>query len=349
MSDRKLRVGVVGASFGGVVHAPAFSAQGRFEVVALASPTRAADVAKARGIARAFPSTDEMLANVDLDVVAVASPPFDHRASVLAALARGKHVLCEKPFALDVAEAEELVAAAKSAGTVCALAHEFRFTSARIAIAQLVRNGHLGPLRAMESTWFGTMLRASAERPHSWWFERRRGGGVTGAILSHLVDQCTALAGRPPVRANGYERTANPTRRAGDATFVSDVADGAFATVDYGDGLIATIAADGTRAVESSTLAVHGEGRTAVASGKNIMDVTTFVVDDDETAELELAAQPHANLAAAHPNLPPFVTLLDAFAGAIDGKPDPHLPTFEDGLATQRVLEAIGYSAPSLA
>ena len=261
-AERRYRVGVVGASFGGSVHVPAYVAQGRFDVVALASPNRAADVAKARKIPHAFATTDEMLAACELDVLSVASPPFDHRATVLAGLARGLHVMCEKPFALNVADAEEMTEAAARAGTVCAIAHEFRYTPSRAAIRELVENGHLGALRAIEMLWYSTMLRADRERPHSWWFERAKGGGITGAILSHLIDQSTWLAGRAPLRATGYERTANPDRHANGAGFRSDVADGAFVTIDYGDGLIATVTADGTRAVDGTTVAVHGESRT---------------------------------------------------------------------------------------
>ncbi len=345
---KKLRVGVVGASFGGVIHVPAFRAQGRFDVVAIASPNRAAEVARARKIPAAFASLDDMLAATQLDVLSIATPPYEHRAAVLAALERGLHVLCEKPFGLNVAQAEEMCAAAERAGTVCALAHEFRYTPARRALHELVTNAHLGPLRAIEATRFDTFLGADVERPKTWWFERRRGGGISGAILSHLIDEANWLAGRRPLRATGYERTAVVERHAGGERFRSDVADGAFATIDYGEGIIATVTADATRAVESSTLAVHGARRTAVASGDNMLDVTTFVVDADETAELQLAPQAHPNLATAHPNLPPFVTLLDAFAAAIDGAAiDGSLadvPTFADGLATQRVLEAVGYS-----
>jgi predicted dehydrogenase len=344
LSDRRFRVGILGASFGGSVHAPAFAAQGRFDVVAIASPNRAVDVAKARKIPHAFATLEEMLAGCELDVLSIASPPFDHRDAVLAGLARGLHLLCEKPFATNVADAEEMVAAAERAGTVCAVAHEFRYTPSRIAIRELVHNGHLGALRAIEVLWYSGMLRANRGRPNSWWFERARGGGITGAILSHLVDQASWLSGRTPLRATGYERTANPTRSADGTTFASDVADGAFATIDYGDGLIATVTADGTRAIDSVTFAVHGELRTAVASGENVIDVDTFVVDDEETSELGLAPQPHAHLSAAHANLPAFVTLIDDFARALDGEPN-DLPTFADGLATQRVLAAIGYSA----
>ncbi len=340
----RYRVGVVGSSFGGSVHIPAFAAQGRFDVLALASPTRAQEVAAERNVPHAFTSLDAMLDAIELDVVSIASPPFAHHPAVLASLERGKHVLCEKPFTLDVAQAEELAGAAVRAGTVCALAHEFRYTPSRQALHELVRNGHLGTLRGIEITQNSTMLRAQAERPNSWWFERRRGGGITGAWMSHLVDQANWLAGRAPRRIAGFERTANPQRRCGGDVFTSDVADGAYATLDYGEGLIAVVSIDATRAVESVTLAVHGELRTAVASGPDALSLKAFIVDDDETAELELAPQPHANLAAVHPNLPSFVTLLDAFAARLDGNPAA-LPTFADGLQTQRVLETIGYHA----
>ncbi len=340
---KRYRVGVLGAGFGGAVHAPAYIAQGRFDVVAIASPNRAAAVAKARKIPHAFTSLDEMLAGCELDVLSIATPPFNHREAVLAGLARGLHVLCEKPFALNVADAEAMLAAAERAGTVCALAHQYRYTPARAALRELVQNDHLGALRAIEVLSYSSILRAERERPNSWRFERARGGGISAAILCHLIDQATWLAGRPPVRATGFERTANPLRHADATTFPSDAADGAFATIDYGNGLIATVTADGTRAVESATIAVHGETRTAVSSGPNGIDLTTFVVDDDETSELGLTPQAHANLAIAHPNLPAFVTLLDDFVRALDGD-DSDIPTFDDGLATQRVLAAIGYS-----
>ena len=86
----------------------------------------------------------------------------------------------------------------------------------------------------------------------------------------------------------------------------------------------------------------HGETRAAVASGPSILEGTMFTVDEEETAELQLLANPHEKLASIHPNVPPFVSLLDEFAKALDGEPAA-LPTFADGVATQRVLAAVGY------
>jgi predicted dehydrogenase len=339
---KKIRVGVVGAGFGALVHAPAFRTHERFELLAIASPSRANDEAKKQGIPHAFSSCEEMLASVELDLVSVASPPFAHHCDVSAALRRGKHVLCEKPFALNLAQAQELQAVAQSAGTVCAIAFEFRYASSVIATRELVANEHLGALRQIEITHFGSKLRASGDRPNSWWFDRNRGGGVANGYMPHLIDLALHVAGRAPKNTLGFLRTANPQRRSKEEIFTSTVADGAFALLDFGAGLAATITSDLTHVADSALVAVHGEQRTIVSSGTSLHETTTFVVDDEETAELELRANPRAQLAIAHPSLPLFLSLLDDLAQTIDGKPNT-IPTFADGLAVQQCLKAIGY------
>ncbi len=87
------------------MHVPGFAAHERFEAVAIASPTSEPGVAKRRMIPHAFRSTAEMLADIKLEVLAATSPP-----SVSAGLQSGLHALCEKPFALDLAEAVEMLA-----------------------------------------------------------------------------------------------------------------------------------------------------------------------------------------------------------------------------------------------
>jgi predicted dehydrogenase len=344
--NKRWRVGIVGSGFGAAVHLPAFRAQGAFDVVALASPNRAESIAKEQAVPHSFALLSEMLDGVELDVVSIATPPYDHLPAVIACLERGKNVLCEKPFALSVAEAEQMQDAALRARTVCAIAHEFRYTPSRLAMHELIDNGHLGALREIEYTVFYKMLRAHVERRNNWWFRKERGGGLAGAILSHMADTVSWLAGRPPVRSVGLARTANVQRTFEGERFESDVDDGAFALVDYGNGLVGRITVDGTRAVESATLAAHGEKMSTVASGSSILDAKMFTIDEDETSELELQPDPHVKLAKTHPNLPPFVNLLDEFAKALDGKPA-DLPTFEDGVNTQRVLEAVGFGVES--
>lgn len=339
----KLRVGIVGSGFGGAVHAPAFALHPRFEVVAIASPVNAERVARERKIPRAFRSAEEMLAGAELDVVSVASPPFDHHRSAIAALAAGKHVLCEKPLALTVAEAEEMLTASERAGVVAAVAFEFRYVPAVIAIKELIENGHLGALRELEVARLSRELLAGNPLGRApWWFERARGGGVTSAVLPHAFDLATHLVGRPPRATHGFLRTANPERIAPDGErFTSSAADGAFAYVDYGDGLVARCANDSTTVVESTTVAAHGETRSAVANGTFFHDLSVFAIAEDEQDELQIAPSPYAKHEAVHGNLPFFLPLLDAFAERID-LGTPGVPSFGDGLTVQRQLNAIG-------
>ncbi len=342
MSER-LRIGIVGAGFGVKAHLPALLAHERYEVVALASPSSAAGVAKERGIPHVFASCAEMVRGCELDAVTVASPPFAHREDVLAALAAGKHVLCEKPFALNVSHAEEMLAASQRAGTACGLAHEFRWIPARQAIKELIVNGHVKPLREIEVAQLSTFLRMDGTRERGWWFDRDRGGGIAGALLSHVIDMASWLAARPPQHTTGFLRTANPQRHDAKGEFISDVDDGAFALVDYGDGLVARLCVDATVAQSSFTLAAHAENRTAVESGPSAVETTLYAVDERETSELQCKPSPYARFSSVQPNVPYLMELYDAFATAIAGK-ESALPTFAEAVETQKVLAAIGFS-----
>lgn len=338
----RYRIGIVGAGFGLRVHLPALRNHPRFDVVALASPSSAHQAARNENVPHAFRSCAEMVAGVALDAITVASPPFAHYDDVLAALAQRKHVLCEKPFALRVADAHRMLDAARTAGTACGVAHEFRFVPQLQALKELVVNGHLDPLRNIEISLLRPSLRLHDRRARGWWFERERGGGLTGAVMSHLIDQAYWLAGRPPLRVLGFHRTANAERIDERGEFHSDVADGAFALFEYTGGLVARVGVDGTAAVESYACALHGERRTAVASGPWITNVTLYTVDADETSELECKASPYARYAGIDASVPPMMELYDEFVKKIEGNPNV-LPSFEDALQTQEALAAIGY------
>ena len=336
------RVGIVGSGFGVRSHLPTLTAHPRFEVLALASPNNATRVAAERGVPHAFKSAAEMVAGVKLDAIVVASPPFTHRDDVIAGLGAGLHVLCEKPFALNVAQAQEMVDAAKRAGTACGVSHEFRWIPERIALKQLIDNGHLAPLREIEITQLAGFLRLDGRRKRGWWFDKQRGGGMGGALLSHIIDTATWLAGRPPVRSSGFLRTANPQRTDADGTFDITADDGAFATIDYGDGLIARVCCDGTCAVDQFTLAVHAENRTAVASGPGMHELRLFAVGAEETDELEVKPSPYASFKSVDQHVPCLLELYDEWVKQIETGSS-LLPTFEDALVTQRVLASIGY------
>ncbi len=341
---KRLRIGIVGAGFGAIGHLPALLNHPRFEVIAIASPTSAPAIAREANLPFAFASCEEMLAGCSLDAVTVASPPFAHAGNVLAALAAGKHVICEKPFALGVADAQAMLEAANAAGTACGVAHEFRFIPQIQALKELAEHRHLGDLRDLEITLLRSSLRRSERRPRSWWFDARRGGGLAGAVLSHLIDQASWLGNYVPEATMGFRRTANAQREDDSGPFESTVDDGAFALVDYGNGFVARLAADGTAAVESYTCALHGEKRTAVASGPALTELTLYTVDAEETDELTCTPSRYSAYESLGANVPPLMELYDELVKKIEGKANA-LPSFEEALATQKALAALGYGS----
>lgn len=342
------RVGIVGSGFGGKVHAPAYTLHPDFEPVAIASPNNAHKVAEERKIPRAFGSLDAMLAAMgsEIDVISISSPPFQHRDAVLTALGAGKHVLCEKPLGIRLADAEAMTAAAAKAGVANAVAFEYRYNPALQAIKELILNGHLPSVREIEVTRFGNEMRADVKRPPSaWWYDKTKGGGVANAFMPHIVDLALWLGAAGPQTSSGFVRTANPVRTAPDgSTFRSDVSDGCFAVADLGSGIAARMVVDGTVSLNQATVAVHSEVRTAVASGPSLTDFTLYVVDGDESSEYELTPLKYGKYSTVFGSVPHFMALLDDFSERI-ATGGGNCPTFADGLAAQRVLSSIGYEA----
>jgi predicted dehydrogenase len=345
-----LRVGIVGSGFGGTVHAPAYRLHPLYEVVAIASPRSASRVAGELGIPHAFPSVEAMLAGAgdSLDVVSVAAPPAEHHRAVMAAIAAGKHVLCEKPFALTLAQAAEMTAAARAAGVAGALAFEFRFAPPVQTMRRLVREGQLPRLREVEIVRWGSELVATSRRPpSSWWYDGAQGGGIANAFMPHLVDLACFLTGRTPLASAGFVRTANPQRTAPDGTaYANTASDGAFALVDLGEGLIGKVTADGTRARNRCVYALAGETHRLVASGPDMLDLRLVLGDAENAGEIPSDPARHPEAAGERPNIRLFLSLLDEFARFVGGHAH-DCPTFADGLAVQRVLDAIGYGRPA--
>jgi predicted dehydrogenase len=342
------RVGIVGSGFGGRAHAPAFALHPQFEPVAIASPNNAQKVATERKIPNAFPSLDAMLAKMgsEIDVISIASPPYEHHRDVMTAIAAGKHVLCEKPASIRLADAEEMTAAADKAGIVAAMTFEYRYNPALQALKELIVNDHMPNVRMIEVSRFGTEMRAGNPRPPSaWWYDKTKGGGVANAFMPHIIDLALWLGGRPVESACGFLRTANPVRTTPDGKkYPSDVSDGCFALADLGAGIAARMLVDGTMSMDQSTVAVHAEGRTAVANGPSLTDFNLFIVDGDESSEYELKPLKYAKYKNVFYSIPHILALLDDFAERIATGTGP-CPTFADGLAVQRVLKAIGYEA----
>lgn len=195
-----INVGIIGASFARDAYLPAFAHIPRAEVVALASGRMesAAAAAGPYGFTAVYDDWEKMLAEHDLDLVCIATPTVMHAPMALASIARGAHVLCEKPTAMNVGEARAMLDAARRANRLHMIDHELRFNPTRARIAELIHGGDLGEIRHVNISNIGASWANPASRPKGdWWSDAAMGGGRMGANGSHQVDMLRWWLGEP--------------------------------------------------------------------------------------------------------------------------------------------------------
>ena len=207
MTRQAIGVAVIGAGMVGRAHANAYRncstvydldrPAARLAAIVDVHEPFAVDAAQRYGFARAETDWRAVLDAPDVEAVSVAVANDLHREIVEAALAAGKHVLCEKPMAPTVADAEAMVAAATVAsGTdrVAGVGFTFRRSPAINAILQQVENGHLGKIRQFVGNYWCD-YGADPQRPISWRYLGGAGSGVLADIGSHLVDLAEVFCG----------------------------------------------------------------------------------------------------------------------------------------------------------
>jgi predicted dehydrogenase len=207
-----LRAAVIGCGFQGRVHLESFRDLVDVGVVAVCDVDgeRCERLADEFGVLGRYADHRELLAAHAPDLVTVCTMPATHRDLTLAAFAAGAHVLCEKPFALSLQEAQEMVEAARAAERQLTVGFNMRFTANARALHDLVAEGQAGaPLyarawgRAGEPPWWGRHY----ERAVS-------GGGALAATAVHLVDLALWTSGFPrPLSASASARTVFPRKR----------------------------------------------------------------------------------------------------------------------------------------
>ena len=192
-----LRVGFIGTGWTDRVQIPIFRMSGlTIQAVSSGNPSNAQRVAAAHAIPDVYNDWRALIASDTVDVVSVVTPPALHREIAVAALQAGKHVISEKPTALNTAEAEAMLAAAQAAPEQLAIIdHELRFDPARLHLRQLVKNGYVGTVLNIRLTRLGAE-RLDPTQPWSWWSDAAQGGGMLNALGSHLLDLARWLGGR---------------------------------------------------------------------------------------------------------------------------------------------------------
>ncbi len=188
---------VVGTGFGARVHVPALRNAG-FDVVALVGrdAERTARRAARLDVPNACVTLAEALALPSVDAVTIATPPDTHAQLAIEACAAGRHVVCEKPFAIDRHEAARMLEAAQRARVTHLVGHEFRWATDRAVVARALREGLIGEPRLFSLVQYVPLVAdVSATKVPPWWFDAARGGGWLGASGSHVVDQVRTWLG----------------------------------------------------------------------------------------------------------------------------------------------------------
>lgn len=339
---------VVGTGFGCRVHVPALRAAG-FDVLALVGRDEAKTARRASRLDIPIATTDLRagLALDGVDAVTIATPPHTHAEITLEVAAAGRHVLCEKPFALDAREADAMLAAAERAGVTHLVGHEFRWAPERATVRRAIGDGAVGEPRLATFVQYVPLVADPSTPVPPWWFDASAGGGWLGASGSHVVDQIRTWLGEI-VEVSASLAVVSDRR---------DVAEDSF-TVRFR-------LASGADGVLQQTAAAWGPyaGLSAVAGTAG-----TVWVDRDEpwiadaggarplAVPADLALPPGPDESGdprhrfTHLEIGPFTRLCEVLRAGVEGRPAPDavpIPTFTDGLAEMRVLDAIRASAAS--
>lgn len=223
MTTRR-RVAIIGTGFMGRMHSHAWRTAPRFfdvspapEAALLVGSDAARTTAAAAefGIAAASDDWRSAVTRDDIDIVDICTPGHTHAEIALAALAAGKHVLCEKPLANDVSDAERMAAAADEAasrGIVSMCGFSYRRTPALSLAKRLIQDGRLGEIRHVRAQYLQDWL-TSPDAPFTWRLDRdRAGSGALGDIGAHSIDTAQWLAGADITGVSATLRTFVATR-----------------------------------------------------------------------------------------------------------------------------------------
>ncbi len=249
MKPKIVRVALLGTGAMANVHATKLRAIPDCELVAAADVdlARASEFAEKHGIPAAFGSTEEMLKKSACDAVAIVTPDAFHTPLALACLKAGKHVLCEKPLALNYPDAKRMVAAARRTGAVNMVNFSYRDWPAIQAVAAIVRRGGIGDVRHVEASylqaWLASKIWGDWRTSPTWlWRLSSKHGskGVLGDVGVHIVDFATFPVGAiasVQCRLKTFPKAAG--NRIGE--YRLDANDSAVLSVEFQNGALGTI------------------------------------------------------------------------------------------------------------
>ena len=311
-----LRFGTLGVARitpGGLIGPAAENADAVVAAVAARDRSRAESFAKQHGIETVYDSYDDVIHDPTLDVIYNPLPISHHREYTIKALRAGKHVLCEKAFALNAAEAQEMAAAARETGLVLIEGFHYRYHPVFLRALELVDSGALGQIQRIDAR-FGIRT----PQPSDIRMNYETGGGATMDIGSYPISWLRHITREEPEVVSAQARIGNP-----------DVDLWLKAEYRLADGAVATTTGSMIENSYVADLDIRGtRGRLLVVNPllPHISHSIELTVDGDTTRET-----------LSH--RPTYAYQLDAFIDAVrNGTP---LPTdAEDAVKQMRVIDA---------
>ena len=326
---------VVGSSFGGRVHVPALRAAG-FDVVAMVGQNaeRTDERAKKLDIPQAFTDLQAALDATGASIVTISSPPASHCELTLQAIERGCHVICEKPMAATLQEAEQMLAAAEQAGIVHLIGHQFRWAEDRQTIAWALAQDLVGEPRMLTLNSYLPIVADPEKQMPDWWFDASQSGGWLGAHGSHILDQTRAWLGEFSSLSAALPLVSDRKVDVEDSYALR------FAMANGVEGVIQQ--SGGTWGPISEEVRIAGSKGTLWKAADGI-----YVANKDGKQKIELPAH-IARHSRGIDATELYTELCHALRAGIDGesldspvKP----PTFADGVAGMKLMDAVRRSA----
>jgi len=374
-----LGVGMIGYAFMGAVHSHAWRSAHRFfdlpltprmQVLCGRDATRVAEAATRFGWEESVTDWREVIARDDVDLVDVCTPGDTHAEIAIAALEAGKHVLCEKPLANSVAEAERMAAAAAVAaerGVRAMVGFTYRRVPAIALARKLVADGRLGELHHVRAQYLQDWL-ADPETPLSWRLDKTKAGsGALGDIGAHVIDLTQHITGDRILEVSGMLETfvkERPVAETSSGLSATAGAERGPVTVDDAALFLARFAGGAVGSFEATRFATGRKNAIRIeingSKGSLAFDFEDMNVLHFHDATLPAAEGGFRRIVVTEPEHPwvagwwppghglgyehGFTHQVVDLVRALGEGAEP-TPTFADGLQVQRVLAAVETSS----
>ncbi len=349
-----LRAAIAGTGFIGAVHARAARRAGAEVVgVAASTPERSRVAAQRLGVPATFATAEELATDDRVDVVHVCTPNHRHEPLTALALAAGKHVVCEKPLALDLPGARAMADAAARVPALTAVPFVYRFYPTVREARHRVATGDTGPVHLVHGTYLQDWLLTPED--DDWRVEADLGGAsrAFADIGSHWCDLAEFVTGHRIARVSARTATAVPERRGSAAPVGTE--DAAVVVFETGEGALGSVVVSQVSAGRKNRLWLEVDGaQEALRFSQEDPDTlwcggrerTSLIRRDPAT--LSAPARRLASLPAGHPQ--GYADCFDLFVAdaydAIRTGADPDgLPRFADGLRAAQITDAVLASA----